>query len=207
MIRDKRFHLSVLLLTIIMVLGFATLCMASGDASGTAIPQPAGKTPAFGNLFVVGWTAVNFFFLLALLYKFAFNPINAMMDQRAATIESSLKHAEEVRIEIDQMKKETQANLADSRKEAQEIVARATKAAEDAKTEIVNKAHEEADNFKVKAKAEIEAATEQAKKELKDTSAVLAIMAAEKLLGRAITDEDHKKMVDQFVNEAGDMLC
>ncbi|HNX28130.1 MAG TPA: F0F1 ATP synthase subunit B [Syntrophomonadaceae bacterium] len=208
MIRDKRFHLSVLLLTIVMVLGFAAFCMASsGAGTETAIPQPAGKTPAFGNLFVIGWTAVNFFVLLALLYKFAFNPINAMLDQRATTIESSLKHAEEVRIEIDQMKKETQANLAESRKEAQEIVARATKAAEDAKTEITKKAHEEADNFKIKAKAEIEAATEQAKIELKDTSAALAIMVAEKLLGRAITDEDHKKMVDQFVNEAGDMLC
>lgn len=205
MIRDKRFHLSVLLLTIIMILGFATLCMAA--SGGGAIPEPAGETPAFGNFFVVGWTAVNFFILLALLYKFAFNPINAMLEQRATTIESSLKHAEEVRIEVEQMRKETQANLAESRKEAQEIVARATKAAEDAKTEITNKAREEADNFKIKARAEIEAATEQAKIELKDTSAALAIMVAEKLLGRAITEEDHKQMVDQFVNEAGDMLC
>ena len=145
--------------------------------------------------------------MLALLYKFGFNPVNAMMDQRAATIESSMKHAEEVRIEIDQMRKETQANLAESRKEAQEIVARATKAAEDAKSEIIEKAHEEADNFKEKARSEIETATELAKKELKDTSAMLAIMAAEKLLGRAITEEDHKKMVDEFVNDAGDMLC
>lgn len=207
MIRDKRFHLSVLLLTIIMVFGFAALCMASGDAATSAIPQPAGNTPAFGNFFVIGWTLVNFFVLLALLYKFGFNPINAMMDQRAATIESSMKHAEEVRIEIDQMRKETQANLAESRKEAQEIVARATKAAEDAKSEIIEKAHEEADNFKEKARSEIETATELAKKELKDTSAMLAIMAAEKLLGRAITEEDHKKMVDEFVNDAGDMLC
>lgn len=204
MIRGKRFHLSVLLLTIVMVLGFATFCMAS---SGNAIPEPAGETPAFGNFFVIGWTAVNFFILLALLYKFAFNPINSMLEQRATTIESSLKHAEEVKIEIEQMRKETQANLADSRKEAQEIVARATKAAEEAKIEITNKAREEADNYKTKARAEIEAATEQAKLELKDTSAALAIMAAEKLLGRAITEEDHKKMVDQFVNEAGDMLC
>ena len=205
MIRDKRFHLSVLLLTIVMVLGFATFCMAA--SGGGAIPEPAGETPAFGNFFVIGWTAVNFFILLALLYKFAFNPINAMLEQRTTTIEGSLKHAEEVRIEVEQMRKETQTNLAESRKEAQEIVARATKAAEDAKIEISNKAREEADNFKIKARAEIEAATEQAKLELKDTSAILAIMVAEKLLGRAITDEDHKKMVNQFVNEAGDMLC
>lgn len=32
-------------------------------------------------------------------------------------------------------------------------------------------------------------------------------MAAEKVLGRAITEEDHKNMVKDFVNEAGDLMC
>ena len=202
--RNKGFYLSVLLLTMVMLMGFATFCMAS--ASG-AVPQPAGQTPRFRNFYVIGWTAVNFFVLLALLYKFAFGPIDAMLEQRTTTIESSLKHAEEVRVEVDQMKLETQANLTDSRKEAQEIVARATKAAEDVKTEILTKAQEEATNIKDKATAEIEAATEQAKIELKDTAANLAILAAEQVLGRAITEDDHKKMVQEFVNEAGDLLC
>ncbi|MGR6837375.1 F0F1 ATP synthase subunit B [Syntrophomonas erecta] len=171
------------------------------------IDQPAGATPRFGNLYAIGWTAVNFFVLLALLYKFAFNPINAMLEQRTTTIESSLKHAEEVKVEVEQMRKEAQTNLLESRKEAQEIVSRATKAAEDAKTEIVAKAQEESKNIKEKANAEIKAATEQAKMELKDTAATLAIMAAEKVLGRAINEDDHKKMVKDFVNEAGDLLC
>lgn len=187
-------------------MGFATLCMASG-AGNAPIEAPVGKPPVFGSLYVIGWTAVNFFVLLALLYKFAFNPINQMLEQRANTIESSIKHAEEVKVEVDQLRKETQANLAESRKEAQEIIARATKAAEDAKIEIAAKAQEEAANMKAKAKAEIEAATEAAKLELRDTAATLAMMAAEKVLGRAITEEDHKKMVKEFVNEAGDFLC
>jgi F-type H+-transporting ATPase subunit b len=189
-----------------MVMGFAALCMASGGGNAP-IAAPAGKPPAFGNLYVIGWSAVNFFILLALLYKFAFGPINNMLEQRANTIEGSLKHAEEVKAEVDQLRKETQNNLIASRKEAQDIVARATKAAEDAKAEITAKANEEATNMKNKAKAEITAATEQAKIELRDTAASLAIMAAEKVLGRAVTEADHKNMVKQFVNEAGDLLC
>ena len=204
--RNKWVYLSGLLLALIMVMGFATFCMASGGAN-VPVAAPEGKPPAFGNLYVIGWSAVNFFVLLALLYKFAFNPINAMLDQRANTIESSIKHAEEVKVEIDQLRKEAQANLAESRKEAQEIISRATKAAEDAKTEIAAQAKEEAANMKTKAQAEITAATEAAKLELKDTAATLAMMAAEKVLGRAITEEDHKKMVKEFVNEAGDFLC
>lgn len=204
--RNKWVYLSGLLLSLILVMGFATFCMASGGAN-VPVEAPAGKPPAFGNLYVIGWSAVNFFVLLALLYKFAFNPINAMLDERANTIESSIKHAEEVKVEVDQLKKEAQANLVESRKEAQEIISRATKAAEDAKAEIAAKAKEEAANMKAKAEAEIKAATDAAKLELKDTAAALALMAAEKVLGRAITEEDHKNMVKEFVNEAGDFLC
>lgn len=204
--RNRWYYLSALLLTMLMIMAFATLCLASGGG-GAPVEAPAGQTPAFGNWFVVGWTAVNFFVLLAIMYKFAYGPINTMLEQRTNTIEGSLKHAEDVKREVEDMRKETQQNLADSRKEAQEIVARATKAAEDAKNEILAKAKEDAANTKTKAEAEIQAATEQAKIELKDTAAALALTAAEKVLGRVITDEDHKTMVKQFVNEAGDLLC
>lgn len=205
-LRNKRFYVTVLLLTSIFVLGFAAFCMASSGGN-LPVDQPAGQTPEFGNYYAIGWTAVNFFVLLALLYKFAFNPINAMLEQRTNTIESSLKHAEEVKIEVEQMRKEAQTNLTESRQEAQEIVARATKAAEEAKNEMIVKAKEESQNLKAKAEAEIKAATEQAKLELKDTAASLAIIAAEKVLGRAINDDDHKRLVKDFVNEAGDLLC
>lgn len=204
--RNRWYYCSVLLLTMIMIMAFATLCLASGGG-GAPVGAPAGSPPAFGNWFVVGWTAVNFFVLLALMYKFAYGPINAMLEQRTNTIEGSLKHAEDVKREVEDMRKETQQNLADSRKEAQEIVARATKAAEDAKNEILAKAKDDAAGVKNKAEAEIKAATEQAKIELKDTAAALALVAAEKVLGRAITDADHRNMVKEFVNEAGDLLC
>jgi len=187
-------------------MGFASFCLASGTGNAP-IAAPAGSPPAFPNLYVIGWSAVNFFVLLAVLYKFAYNPINEMLEQRTTTIESSIKHAEELKVEVEQMRKESQANLIESRKEAQEIVGRATKAAEDAKNDMIAKAKEEVASMNAKAKAEIEAATEQAKIELRDSAATLAMMAAEKILGRAITGADHEKMVKEFVNEAGDLLC
>ncbi|MFA7077946.1 MAG: F0F1 ATP synthase subunit B [Syntrophomonas sp.] len=204
--RNKWIYLSGLLLSLIMVMGFASFCLASG-AGDAPIGAPAGSPPAFPNLYVIGWSAVNFFVLLAMLYKFAYNPINDMLEQRTTTIESSIKHAEELKVEVEQMRKEAQANLIESRKEAQEIVGRATKSAEDAKNEIIAKANQEVVSMRERSKAEIQAATEQAKVELRDTAATLALMAAEKVLGRAITEADHKKMVKEFVNEAGDLLC
>ena len=196
----------VIILTLVMLFGFVSFCLASGDSS-MPVGQPAGDLPAFPNLYVIGWSLVNFLILVALMYKFAYGPIYGMLEQRSVAIEGSLKHAEEVKNEVEIMRKETQANLAESRKEAQEIVARATKAAEDAKNELIAAAKEEAGNLKTKAAADIKAATEAAKAELKETTVALSILAAEKVLGRAITEDDHKQMVKQFVNEAGDLLC
>lgn len=194
--RNKWLALTVLLLSMLIIMGMATTCYASEEGM-----------PAFPDMYKIGWTAVNFFILLAILYKFAFKPIGDMLDERANTIESSLKHAESLRAEVEQMRKEAQNNLAESRKEAQEIVARATKIAEETKNEIISKAQAEAASEKAKAIAEIKAEKEQALAELRDTAATLAIMAAEKVLGRALTEEDHKAMVKNFIKEAGDLLC
>ena len=171
-------------------------------------------SPAFASeevpgldVFKVMWAMINFFILLAILYKFAYGPILQMLDDRKNTIESSLHHAEEIRVEIERMKLETQQNLMDSRKEAQEIVARAQKIGEETKAEVLAKAKEESAVERARAIAEIESAKEKAVGELRETAATLAIMAAEKVLGREISVQDHQKMVKDFVNEVGDRLC
>jgi len=183
----------------VAVLSSLQLMMASPVFASEGVPAP--------DPFKVMWAIINFFILLAILYKFAYGPILQMLDDRKNTIESSLHHAEEIRVDIERMKIEAQQNLLDSRKEAQEIVARAQKIGDETKTEVLAKAKEEAAIERARAIAEIESTKEKAIGELRDTAATLAIMAAEKVLGRVITVDDHQKMVKDFVNEVGDRLC
>ena len=195
-VRSRRWlALAVLLLSMLIVMGLATSCLAS-----------EGEVPSL-DIAKIGWTAVNFFLLLAILYKFGFNPVSNMLEERTNTIESSLRHAEELLVEVEQMRKDSAAELAEARREAQEIVARSTQIAEETKNEIISKAEAEATSMKNKAIAEIQAEKEQALSELRDTAATLAIMAAEKVLGRALTDDDHQVMVKEFIKDAGDLLC
>ncbi len=194
--RKKWLALAVLLLSMVIVMGLATSCLASG----------AAEVPSL-DIAKIGWSAVNFFVLLAILYKFGFNPVRNMLEERQNTLESSLKHAEELLVEVEQMRKDSTTELAEARREAQEIVARGTKIAEETKNEIISKAEAEATAHKNKAIAEIKAEKEQAISELRDTAATLAIMAAEKVLGRALNEDDHQAMVEDFIKDAGDMLC
>lgn len=181
------------------ILGILVLILASPVLASEGVPsfQPYNMM----------WAALNFFVLLAILYKFAYDPLLKMLDDRRNTIESSLRHAEEVRVDVERMKQEAQNNLLEARREAQEIVARATKIGEETREEILTKAKDDAANERKKAVQEIESAKDKALNELRDTAAALAIMAAEKVLGKAITADDHQKMVRDFVDEVGDRLC
>ncbi len=185
-----------------MVLGLAGTCLAEG-----VLHEASGETPAFPNLYVIGWTLVDFLILLALLYKFAFNPVKAMLEQRTHTIEGNLEHAETLKKEMEQLKMEAEAALIEAKQESQAILVRAQKSADDLRESMIASTQEEIAAMKVKAERDIADATEQARQQLREDAANLAILAAEKLLERSITDEDNLKFVKQFVNEAGDLVC
>jgi F-type H+-transporting ATPase subunit b len=194
----------VLLLSLLLVLAVATL---AGAAEGSVLHEAQGQVPRFPNLYVIGWTMVNFLVLLALLYKFAFNPINAMLDNRSKTIANSMQYAEDIRTEVDTMRKEAQASLNDARKESQDIVNRALKTAEDMKQDLLTQANVDVNALKARAEREIVSATESAKQELREAAANLAILAAEKVLNHSITPADHQAMIQQFIDESGDRIC
>lgn len=125
--------------------GVAALSSLQLILASPVLAAEAHGVPAI-EAYKVMWAIINFLFLLAILYKFAYNPILQMLDDRKNTIESSLRHAEEIRVDIERMKQEAQQNLLDSRKEAQEIVARAQQIGEETKAELIAKAKEEAAN-------------------------------------------------------------
>lgn len=204
--KSKFKYLTALLCSTLMLLGFASVAMASGGGDMPLSP-PAGIPPAFPNFYTIGWTMVDFLFLLALLYKFAFNPINDILDKRSQTISTALAHAEEVKAEVQALHEKAQKDLQGARQEAQNIINNALKVAEENKNDIINKANEEVNHMKEKARNELLSATEQAKAQLREEAANLAILAAEKVLNRNLTAEDDKQMIKEFVDQSGEYLC
>ena len=116
----KVFWGSALCLSLVMVFGLTGTCMADG-----VLHEASGNTPAFPNLYVIGWTLVNFLVLLALMYKFAFNPVKNMLAQRTSTIEGNLEHAESLKQEMEQLKLDAQSALLEAKQESQDIIVRA----------------------------------------------------------------------------------
>jgi len=153
------------------------------------------------------WQVVNFLILLFLLKKFAYKPILDMLDERKKSIEDAINNAETAKNEAEKMRKEYETRLAEAKQEAQEIMAKATKLGEEMKREIVDNAQSEATKAIQKAQEEINREKDQAIAALRDEVAVLAVMAAGQVLGKAISVEDHEKLVKEFVSEVGDLKC
>ncbi|NLO89357.1 MAG: F0F1 ATP synthase subunit B [Clostridia bacterium] len=151
------------------------------------------------------WAIINFLVLLALLYKFLWNPILNTLDKRREEISSNLSSAESMKQQAEEMLEEYKRKIAEAKSEAQDIINQANRAAEETRNTMMSQAHEEAARITEKAREEIRREKEQAMKEVRDEIATLAVMAAGKVLEKSMTKEDHEKLVRDFLSEVGEI--
>lgn len=151
------------------------------------------------------WTIVNLAVVIVVLNKLLYKPLSTLMAQREQQVEDSLNQAAKERAEASELLAKYQAQVSEAKAEAQQIIDKATKTGEKIKDEIVTKATEEAERTLEKAKAEINLEKEKALAMVRDEAATLAVLAAGKVVGKAITLEDHERMIKEFMDQVGDV--
>lgn len=147
------------------------------------------------------YTLITFGVLLYVLKRYAFGPLQKIIDQRRDAIEASIKTAEETRSEAYRLLAEYRQSIADAKNEAEDIIERARKVGEDQKAEIVGEAKAHAHKEVGSAREQIQRETRKAVQEIKDQVADLTVLAAGKVAGKAITKEDHLRLVDEALAE------
>lgn len=157
------------------------------------------------NVPTIVWAIVNFLILATVLGKFLFKPVIKVLDERAELVKSNIEEAEKDKATAATLKEEYASQLQNAQVEAQQIVARAKKAAEETKTQIVEEAKDNAARIKEKASKEIEEEKQAAILELKGEVSTLSVMLAEKIIGRSLNPDDHKKLVNDFIEEVGEL--
>jgi len=108
------------------------------------------------DLSTVIWAIINFLVILAVLYKFAYNPVMKFLDNRSQEIADNIAAAERNRSESEALLKEYQEKIAQASKEAQEIIARANKFSEEERNRILAQTRDEAAAMLEKARLEIQ---------------------------------------------------
>lgn len=149
---------------------------------------------------------VNFLVLLYLLRRFMWGPIMATLDRRAAKIREGLELTESARREREQLKQEVEKTLAEARREAAAIAERTTKAAEAAAADIAAQAKVEADRIREKGRSDAQHLHDQALAQLRSEVASMVVLAASRILGREITADQHRALIERSLDEAGGEL-
>ncbi len=147
------------------------------------------------------WTLITFAIAVFVLVKFAFGPIQKLLEDRRQQVQDSLDTAEQTRAEALRLLEDYKATLAKVRGEADEIVARARRTGEHSKAEILAEAHAQAERLVAKAQDQIERDTRAALRDLKSQVAELTVRATEKVTSRGLTTEDHERLIDEALAE------
>ena len=178
------------------------LSVASGVAH-QAVSLSAEAEPLFQiNLFQVIIAAANFVIFLAIIWKFAFNPVAKILSDRKERIEQGLKDAEQARLDRENAEAARVATLQEARREANEILARSQKVAEESRERDLAATREELERIRVRASAELESEKQRAIADLRAEVADLALRAAGKVVGETMTDDRQRRLVQEFLNES-----
>ena len=157
---------------------------------------------------IVPWTFIaqilNLFLQAYLFKKFLFKPINEVLQKRREKADAEIREAEEAKTEAQAIKSEYEQNMANAREQANEIVAKAQKTASDQSEQIIAKAGEEARAIRAKAQADIEQEKKNAVSEMKNEISSVAMDIAGKVIEREINEEDHRQLIDEFLENVGE---
>jgi F-type H+-transporting ATPase subunit b len=160
--------------------------------------MPQFESHFFSSL--IFWEVVSFGILFFILYKFAFPGILSLLEEREKKIKDSLDQAEMHRASAERTLKEYQAKLEGVSREAEGILSMAKERAQRLMEENEQRLIAEADRIKGDATREIDAERRKAIQEIRTQTTDLALMVAEKVVQRSLTDADHKRLADEALD-------
>ena len=156
------------------------------------------------NIWHILISLINLLILFLVVKKFLFKPVKELFARREAELEHQYAAAAEAEDKANADKAAWEAKLKGATEKADAIISDATAIAKRRADEIVADASEKAEGIVKRAEEEAELerkkATEGIKREIVDVSTALA----EKMLEREVKPEDHRALIDSFIDSIGD---
>jgi len=145
---------------------------------------------------------INFGILLLLLYFVLYKPILRIFNERSNRIKEGMEQAEEIKRKMAQTEEQVRQQMEAVRKEGQNILAQAGQVGEQIKEEARREARQETETIIARARLEIERERDEAIAELRRQFVDLAIVAAEKVIAETLDKEKHRRLIDEVLEKA-----
>jgi F-type H+-transporting ATPase subunit b len=147
------------------------------------------------------WTIVCFLVVLFVLKRYAFGPIQQMIDQRRERIEQAIAEADNAREEARHLLEEHRKLIGQAKAESEEILGEARRLADAQRDRVKQETEEDRQRRLEETRRQIEQATAQALGEIRNEVGKLSLLAAEKITRKSLTGADQQRLIDEALAE------
>jgi F-type H+-transporting ATPase subunit b len=147
------------------------------------------------------WTLVCFGITFFVLKRYAFGPVQNLIDERRKRIREALDEADRVRDEARRLLEEHRALMSDARGQAEEILAEARRVADAQRTRLRDELEADRQRRIEETTRQIEAETARGLDQIRNEVADLTLLATQKVTGKVLDDSDHKRLIEEAIGE------
>ncbi len=156
------------------------------------------------NLWSILISLANLVILFLIVKKFLYKPVKNVLAERKSEIDNKYQEAEDAKLSAQKDKEDWENKMQSANQQANDIIKNAEQSAEVRKDAIIEDANQKARTIIRRAENEAELEKQKAKESIKKEITDVSTALAEKMLEREIKEEDHKALIDTFLNEVGD---
>jgi F-type H+-transporting ATPase subunit b len=147
------------------------------------------------------WTLVSFGLTYWVLKRYAFGPIQRIIDERRERIRRSLEEADHARDEARKRIEEHRALIGQARGQAEEILAEARRVSDSQRQRVKEETEADRQRRLEETKRQIEAETHRALEQIRAEVADLTLVATAKVTGKVLDDADHRRLIEDAVKD------
>jgi F-type H+-transporting ATPase subunit b len=147
------------------------------------------------------WTLISFGITFYVLKRFAFGPIQKIVDERRKRIREALNEADRARAEARRLLEEHKQLMAQARGQAEEILSEARRVAESQRARMRDELDADRQRRLEETTKQIEAETVRALELIRAEVADLTIVATQKVTGKVLDAADHRRLIEEAVGE------
>ena len=145
------------------------------------------------------WTIIFFLIVFVVLRKYAFGPLQRMLDERRDSIRQSIEAADHARDEAQRLLEEHRKLIAEARGQGEAILAEARKTRESMERRMREETEAERQRRLEETRKEIAAETARALQQIRAEVADLTLEAASRVVGRTLDSDRDQKLIEEAI--------
>ena len=155
------------------------------------------------NIWQILISLVNLLLLTWIVKKFLFKRVVKVVEDRRAAIDEDYAQARAAREEAEENRLNYEAVMSAAKQTSDQMIADATRTAEHRSNEIVAEARVKATEIRRQAEDDAKLERKKAEEDMRHEIADVSVRLTGKLLEREIDEEDHRALIDSFLQEIG----